>query len=205
MSEIDILFFDVGGVCLTNGWDADARRAASRHFSLDFEDVEARHHTLAEAFERGDCGLEAYLAEVVFHRARPFTREAVIAFMQAQSRPHPSSLSLIRRLASENLYRLAAINNESRELNRYRIDAFGLGTIFSAFFSSCYLGVLKPDPRIYQLALEVMHAAPSRCLFIDDREENVAGAQAVGMRAIHVSGPGRLAAALRAAGTTLGP
>ncbi len=204
MSEIDILFFDVGGVCLTNGWDADARRAASRHFSLDLEDVEARHHTLVEAFERGDCG-SRHLAEVVFHRARPFTREAVIAFMQAQSRPHPSSLSLIRRLASENLYRLAAITNESRELNHYRIDAFGLGTIFSAFFNSCYLGVPKPDPRIDQLALEVMHAAPSRCLFIDDREENVAGAQAVGIRRSTSPEPGRLAAALSAAGITLGP
>ena len=44
--------------------------------------------------------------------------------MQAQSRPHHSVLSLIRQLASAGSYRLATINNESRDLNRYRIDTF---------------------------------------------------------------------------------
>lgn len=40
-------------------------------------------------------------------------------------------------------------------------NTFGLGTLFSAFFSSCYLGVRKPDPRIYQIALDVMQADPA--------------------------------------------
>ena len=85
----------------------------------------------------------------------------------------------------------------------YRIDTLGLRAIFSAFFSSCYLGVRKPNPRIYEIALDVMRAEPAASLFVDDREENVAGARAVGLRAIHAPEPGRLVEYLRAAGVTI--
>ncbi|MPZ21064.1 MAG: HAD-IA family hydrolase [Luteitalea sp.] len=82
---------------------------------------------------------------------------------------------------------MSRINNESRELNRYRIDTFRLRDIFCAFFSSCYLGVRKPDARIYEIALDVMQAEPATSLFVDDREENVEAARALGMPTIHVT------------------
>ena len=203
MSGIVTIFFDVGGVCLTNGWDTGARQSAARHFSLDLEELEARHQPLADAFERGEQSLNGYLDDVVFHRPRPFGRDAFTRFMEAQSQPHRQVLSLVRRLASAGTYRLATINNESRELNRYRIDAFQLREIFSVFFSSCYLGVRKPARRIYEIALDVMQAAPATSLFVDDREENVKGAQSLGMHAIHVTDLRGLAGQLLAAGVAV--
>lgn len=203
MTRRATLFFDVGGVCLTNGWDTDARRAAAAHFVLDVEELEGRHQPLADAFERGELSLDAYLDNVVFHRERTFSRDAFRAFMRSRSQPHRASLSVIARLASGGRYRLATINNESREMNRYRIDTFGLGQMFSAFFSSCYLGVRKPDARIYAIAIDVMQAEPATSLFVDDREENVAGALAVGLRAIHAPEPGRLVEYLRDAGVEI--
>src|SRR5689334_20351284 len=203
MARLDTLFFDVGGVCLTNGWDTDARLAAASHFALDVEQMEGRHQSSADGFERGELSLEAYLDHVVFHRPRPFSRDAFVAFMRSRSQPHRAALSVIRRIASRGLYRMATINNESREMNRYRIDTFGLDKLFSAFFSSCYLGVRKPDGRIYDIALDVMRAERETSLFVDDREENVAGARAVGLRAIHAPYPGRLAEYLRDAGVRI--
>ena len=66
MTRIDTLFFDVGGVCLTNGWDTDARLAAASHFVLDVEETEDRHQALADGFERGELSLDAYLDHVSF-------------------------------------------------------------------------------------------------------------------------------------------
>lgn len=203
VTRLDTLFFDIGGVCLTNGWDTDARLAAAAHFVLDVEETEDRHQARADGFERGQLSLDAYLDHVVFHRDRTFSRDAFIAFMRSRSEPHSASLSVIGRLASDRLYRLATINNESREVNRYRIETFGLGQIFSEFFSSCYLGVRKPDARIYKIALEVMQADREASLFVDDREENVAGAEAVGLRALHAPEPGRLVEYLRDAGVEI--
>ena len=61
MTRLDTLFFDVGGVCLTNGWDTDARLAAASHFALDVGETEDRHQALADGFERGELSLDAYL------------------------------------------------------------------------------------------------------------------------------------------------
>lgn len=200
MNRIDTIFFDVGGVLLTNGWDTGIRRSAALHFSLDVDELEERHQRLAGALECGERSLNEYLDQVVFHRRRSFSCDAVTAFIRAQSQPHGSNLSLLRGLASGGRQRLATINNESRDLNRYRIDTFRLGDIFQAFFSSCYLSVRKPDPRIYEMALDVLQAEPATSLFVDDREENVAAARALNMPAIHLRDPRDLAERLREAG-----
>jgi putative hydrolase of the HAD superfamily len=120
--------------------------------------------------------------------------------MQAQSAPFPETIDLARALARTGRYRLMTINNESEELNRHRLDRFGLRDIFSAFFSSCWLGVLKPGRRIYQLALAMSQAAPELSVFIDDRERNLEPARDLGMRVIRYTDAPQLRADLAALG-----
>jgi len=55
---------------------------------------------------------------------------------------------------------------------------------FDAIIVSAEEGVIKPDPGIYRVALERLAVAPEETLFIDDVEENVVGARAVGMQAL---------------------
>ncbi len=81
---------------------------------------------------------------------------------------------------------MATLNNESRELNDYRIDRFGLGSLFDVFFSSGYTGRRKPDPEAYRFALELAHRDPEETLLLDDRPENVAAAAGLGLRTILV-------------------
>ena len=60
---------------------------------------------------------------------------------------------------------------------------------FDAIIVSAEEGVIKPHPRIYRLALERLGVAPQEALFIDDVEENVVGARAVGMHALRFESP----------------
>jgi putative hydrolase of the HAD superfamily len=76
------------------------------------------------------------------------------------------------------------INNESAELNQYRLELFGLRDIFITFFSSCWVGTLKPARRIYEAALAMSQAEAADSVFIDDRERNLEPARALGMRTI---------------------
>ena len=76
MTRLDTLFFDIGGVRLTNGWDTDARLAAASHFVLDVEKTEDRHQALAEGFERRERSRDACLDHVVVLRERTFSRGA---------------------------------------------------------------------------------------------------------------------------------
>ncbi len=196
MSEITGLFWDVGGVILTNGWDHASREKAVAQFHLDSEDYRDRHELTFPALETGQMTLDEYLQRTIFYRSRPFTREQFKEFMFAQSREYPETRAVLRALARSGKYRLATINNELLELNQYRIERFNLREDFSAFFSSCYLGVRKPDERIYRIALQVTQCDPKRSVFIDDRPPNVEGAQKTAMNTIHYQNVQQLRAAL---------
>jgi putative hydrolase of the HAD superfamily len=205
MADVTALFWDVGGVILTNGWDRAARCAAAEKFDLDWEDFQDRHELASPAFEIGRISLDTYLTRTVFYRKRPFTREEFTAFMFAQSQELPESRSVVSALAQAGRYFLGVINNEALELNLRRIEEFNLRREFKAFFSSCFVGIRKPDEGIYRLALEVTQRAPGECLFIDDRDLNLECARQLGFRTILFKNATQLRSDLASNGVTLAP
>jgi putative hydrolase of the HAD superfamily len=204
MGEVTALFWDVGGVILSNGWDRAARAEAAKKFGLDWEDFQDRHELASPAFETGQITLDTYLQRTVFYRKRAFTREEFIAFIFAQSEEFPESRAILSALAQTRKYLLATINNEPRELNIRRIEQFNLRRDFEAFFSSCFVHIRKPDEAIYRLALEVTQRRPEECLFIDDRALNLECARQMGMRTIHFENAAQLRQDLQANGVTVG-
>lgn len=193
------VFFDIGGVLGTNGWDSEQRAEAARLYDLGSE-FEPRHREIVGDWELGRISADEYLDIAVFYEPRPFSRADFLACMREQSRPDAESIALARRLAGAGEVRLFTLNNESAELNQYRIEKFGLQDIFDAFLSSCWLGVRKPTQRIYTVALAIAQAPPEQSLFIDDRPQNLAPAAARGMHTILYQDPEQLAAALQRSG-----
>jgi putative hydrolase of the HAD superfamily len=183
--EISTIFFDIGGVILTNGWDRDARREAAQAFRLDWEDFQDRHDLSFPAFDAGQITLNQYLDRTLFYRPRSFTREEFTAFMFAQSKEYPDTRAILSALARTGKYLIGAINNEPLELNQYRIEAFQLRHDLQVFFSSCYLNARKPEETIYRIALEVTQRAPESCVFIDDRALNLENPRRLGMNVVH--------------------
>lgn len=184
MANISTLFWDNGGVILTNGWDRTSRREAVEKFHLDWADFEDRHELMLDAFEKGQITLDEYLRRTVFYRERPFTLDEFKRFMFLQSQPLAESLEVIGQLASGRKYLMAALNNESLEINEYRIKSFHLRDYFEAFFSSCYLGLRKPGAEIYMKALNITQRDPAECILIDDRDLNLECARELGMNTI---------------------
>jgi putative hydrolase of the HAD superfamily len=204
MPEVSLLLWDVGGVLLSNGWDEAARRAAMVRFGLNREEFERRHRAVEDAFETGQLGWEGYLAATVFYEPRPFSPEEFRAFMFEWSREHPAAIATARALRTRGEHVMAALNNESRDLNEYRIRTFGLTDVFHVFFSSCYTGRRKPDPDAFRYALQFLQREPEETLFLDDRPENVAAAARLGLRTLLVRDPGRLSEELAGAGVVSG-
>jgi putative hydrolase of the HAD superfamily len=200
--KLSLLLWDVGGVLLSDGWDHRSRSEAITHFGLDLAEFERRHARVDADFETGRLDWNGYLDATVFYEPRPFSREEFREFVRAQSRPYPEAIATARAIRNAGRYRMAVLNNESRELNEYRIRTFGLGTIFDDFFSSCYTGQLKPAPEAYRLALSVTQHAADESLFLDDRAENVEAAARLGLRTLRVDDPGRLREALSLIGVS---
>ncbi|MGD0267670.1 MAG: HAD family phosphatase [Candidatus Sulfotelmatobacter sp.] len=188
MSEIRAIFWDVGGVLLSNAWDHTERLAALEHFHLDEKEFHARHEMVVSSFERGKISLDEYLDHTVFYRDRPFSRDDFRNFMFSLSEPMPEVLAFAGALAASGKYFMGTINNESRELNLHRIEKFGLRKIFQLFVSSCFVGLRKPESGIYRLATEITQINPEECCFIDDRALNLECAAKLGMRTIQMQG-----------------
>jgi len=198
--RINAIFWDVGGVLLTNGWDRAQREKALEQFHLDREEFNDRHEMLVSSFERGKISLDEYLDRTIFYRSRPFTRDEFRQFMFALSQPKSDELALAQELSRSRKYLMSTINNESRELNLYRIEKFGLREIFDIFISSCFVGLRKPEKDIYRLALEVTQKAPAQCCFIDDRDLNLESAEKLGMQTIRMQTAEQLRQELRKLG-----
>ena len=192
MAEVTTLFFDLGGVLLTNGWDRNSRRHCVESLGLDYEEFADRHEFVSDAFETGRMTIDEYLDRTIFYRDRSFTRGDFQERMAAESQAYPESMAVVEALASSGSYLLATLNNESRELNQVRIDRFELTRYFTVFLSSGFLGVKKPDQAIYQLALQIIQRRPGECVFIDDRDLNLECAVTEGMHTIHYETPAQL-------------
>jgi len=182
--QIKALFFDIGGVLLTNGWDLPARKRAARIFHLDWADMEERHHLTFEAHEQGKITLDQYLSLVVFHRKRPFTRAEFRRFIFAESKPYPEMLELAARLKARHGLKIAVVSNEARDINAHRIRKFRLDRFVDFFVSSCFVQLRKPDAAIFRLALDLAQVAAHQVVYVENTAMFVQVAEGLGIRGI---------------------
>ena len=185
---IETLFWDLGGVLLTNGWDKGQRMEVLGRLGVDlaaYEDVHDRENWF---WERG-----LITAKEFFNRTVILPNPQLdLTFEQmwpevcgASAVLHAEVVALVRGLHDgERSFRMATLNNESRELNEYRLSTFGLGRCFDYFLCSGYLHEMKPDAAIYRAAIEISGRPAATGLFVDDKAENCAAARSAGMNAI---------------------
>ena len=193
MFPFDVILFDVGGVLLTNGWDRCERFTVLDRFHLDHAEFEARHMGPYDAWERDAINAREYLDATVFYEQRSFTHEDFLEAIFSVSKPLPNgAIGILQQLAASGKCMLGTLNNEAREPNNYRFQRYELRQCIEVAFSSCYVGLRKPEPAIYRRALDILGRPGERVLFIDDRQENVAGAEAAGMKGLCFSGADNL-------------
>lgn len=185
---VKFLFFDIGGILLTNGWGHESRQEAARLFNLDYKELSDLHTFIFNVYEAGSVDLDEYLDTVIFNHPRDFTREDFKNFIFEQSKELPDMLAWLKEWKKDCGFRIISINNEGKELNDYRIKKFKLHDCFDAFVSSCEVGIRKPDPAIFRLAMGIAMAQPQECVYFDDRKMFALAAQKLGIKAYqHIS------------------
>lgn len=184
-SQVKVVFFDVGGVLLSNGWGHESRQKAAKVFGLNYDELDVLHNFIYNVYEIGRISLDDYLDTVVFNHPREFTKNEFKNFMFVQSKELPDMLQWLIKWKQGCGFRIISINNEGRELNDYRIEKFGLHQCFDAFISSGEVGMRKPDPGIYRLALGIAQVKPENCVYFDDRSMLVQEAQKLGIHSFH--------------------
>lgn len=184
--KIRVIFSDIGGVLLSNGWEYQSRQKFANQYQIDFEEMEIAHRSMFSVYEMGKYSLEEYLAATVFQKSHDFSMEEVKQFMFHESHQLPDMLPwMIDFKKNHPAIKFISINNEAKELNTYRINHFKLHELFDAFVSSGEVGMRKPDPDIFRLALGIAQVQPKECVFIDDRKTLTDAASKLGMNTVH--------------------
>ena len=205
-SSIRTLFWDMGGVILTNGWDLQQRTRVLGRLGVDLERYEEAHEQANGSWERGLIDAEEFFLRTVL-RLNPkldLTFDVLWPQVCAESKVlHPECLDMLAEMKGAGRLRLATLNNESCELNEYRLDAFKLRSLFDYFVCSAYVHEMKPMSGIYKSAIDISGFRAATALLIDDKEENCAAARALGMQAIVFESPAQLGRALAGVGICL--
>jgi putative hydrolase of the HAD superfamily len=179
---IEALFLDVGGVLGTNGWGRDSRKLACQKFNLEEAEVDERHRMTFDAYEIGKLTLPQYLERTVFYKPRDFSQQEFIDFMISRSQPYPDMIEFIKAIKLKYSLKVSVVSNEGRELTLHRVEHFGLRDFVDAFVFSCFAHFRKPDPDIFNLALNISLHSPERILYVDDRSLFVEVAQSMGLK-----------------------
>ena len=188
METIKILFLDIGGVLLSDGWNYTSREEATKKFGLEPIQFQKDHSVAFPLFENGKLSLDQYLESVIFNVERNFSKKEFTDFMFSRTSQLPDFLPWLINWKKETGIKIFSINNEGKEFNDYRIQTFKLHDCFDAFISSCEVGVSKPDPAIFKLALGIAQVEAKNCLYFDDRAIHVAIAKQMGLNAhVHQS------------------
>ncbi len=183
-SSINVLYLDIGGVLLTNGWGHQSRQKAAEKFGFDYNTMNELNSIAFDIYESGKMSLDDYLDTVLFYEPRNFSKEDFKQFMYSESKPLPQLLEwLIAWKQRHPQVKIFSINNEPKELHQYRVETYQLRRLFDGFICSCDVRLRKPDPQIYTLALAIAAATPEECIYIDDREVLVRAGAKCGLQA----------------------
>jgi epoxide hydrolase-like predicted phosphatase len=201
MIKIEAVVFDFGGV-LATFYRADLFRALEERLGME-------PGSLSEILWRSSdwrlAEVGAISDEEYWRRTGPRlglqTAQAIREFQRdlfGDIQPDPRMVELVRWLRGR--YRTGLLSNASDALPQALGERYDLDGLFDVVLVSAMVGLAKPDPAIYRLALERLGSAPGATVFVDDYEPNVDAAAVLGIQAIHFQGYEALVPALRQRG-----
>lgn len=181
---IKAFIFDFGGV-LVRTEDHSPRHAWDERLGLPVGSVErAVHHS--------DIWIQAQLGRITYRAY--WEGVAEILYMNKGDIPELRHdyfsgdrlnyrlVALIRELREQG-HPIALLSNESVEL-RDRLRELELIDLFDHILVSAEIGMMKPDPTAFRVALQALQAPPQHVMFVDDALPNIRGAQQLGINAI---------------------
>ena len=180
---ISTILFDADGVLqsIEPGWEQEMTsflgpRAATDGPAFLYEIFVAERPTMTGRTD---------FADAVSAVLRRFDVSASVDAVLAPSTrivPDTTMIEAVQDLRGAGLQCCLATNQQSRRAAVMRAN-LGYDQVFDRQFYSCDLGLAKPDPAYFAAIAEVLGADPASILFVDDNEENVAGARTAGLRA----------------------
>jgi len=186
--SIRAIFFDYGGVIARTEFQAPRQHLAER-LGMEYEDLENLVFAGPSSVKAslGEISDKEHWAEVTKRLRRPAAEmEAIREEFFAGDVVDREIVAYLHSLKPH--YHVGLISNAWPDLRDYIISQ-KFEDAFHHMVISGEVGVMKPEAKIYQIALEQAGVSPNEAVFVDDFYENIEGCQVVGMHGIHFRDP----------------
>jgi len=180
---VKAVIFDLAGVVLLTVKGTFNSLLAER-LGVRLEDVvRVMSDPVNDQWDFGEIGDDEFFEHLLTELKEPLEKKAILAkFVIDDFYVDQELLTYIREL--HKTYTTALLTNFPAHLHDYMKTAWRVDGAFDHIIASCDVKLLKPDPRMYQAALERINLKPEETVFIDDREVNVKAAEALGIKGI---------------------
>ena len=200
--QYKLVIFDLGGVVVEVESDRLVHQV-SQLIGRSFEDVHnaVYHEELLLPFELGKISAKAYYEGLKKKLKLRWTYEQ---FVQAWNNIFTENTDVTRMMQRlRKRHKLAALSNTNvLHLEHIKTSLPSLSVI-EDWIASCDVGLRKPDPKIYFLALERSGMLPREAVYIDDRPELVDAGRSIGLTGIRFDNSRQLEQDLQALGLNL--
>jgi epoxide hydrolase-like predicted phosphatase len=185
---IKAVFFDLGGVIVRTEYQAP-RQHLAENLGMEYEDLEKLVFAgpSGQQASVGEISTEEHWAQVTKRLRRPASETQSIrdAFF-AGDVVDRELIDYIRSLRPK--YKTGLISNAWPDLRDYIVKQ-KFDDAFDTMVISAEVGVMKPEAKIYQIALDQAGVSPNETIFVDDFIENIEGCEELGMHGIHFRNP----------------
>lgn len=201
---IDTVIFDLGGVLIDWNPRYLYRKLISDEQAMERFLREICHGEWNETLDRGRPFAEGVAELAALHPDEaPLIQAYFHRWPEMLGGALDETVSVLRELHASRSYRLLALSNWSAETFPVAERRFDFFRLFEAILLSGQEGMTKPDPRFFALLTDRHGISPSRSVFIDDAERNIAAARELGFQVIHFTDQNSLRSELSVLGITL--
>ena len=191
----------MGGVLISDPWKLTAKKLrrecgvdATKSYSLMTE-----YSKLLDLGQLTLYGLwrrlsDSLVTEISYSRFRRF-------FLDESFVKIPEVWDAVRWVRLSTGFSVFALSNMSEPAWTYLRERYDIGSLFDGVTLSCRCGIMKPDPRIFRLALKRARRGAHESIFLDDSEENVTAATSIGLMAHRAGSPAATARFVRSLAT----
>jgi epoxide hydrolase-like predicted phosphatase len=186
---IHAVFFDLGGVLLRTADFSPREQLAKR---LGMKRLELEEFIFGgesgDRAQKGEISVRQHWANLAahLHYSLKEVKDLVDEFF-ANDELDLALLDYVRYLHKN--YKTALLSNAWDDLRQVIAERWHFEDAFDDMIISSDVGMVKPDPRIFRLAVERLGVEPNQAVFVDDMQRNVEGAKSVGLRAIWFQNP----------------
>ena len=198
--SIKVVIFDMGGV-LVRTEDKAPRAALGLRFGKTYTEMDgivfANKSSLRAS--RGEISARKHMLSVMRALDLPETDEAIDTFVDEFFLGDIVDEEIIDYLQSlRPRYQTVLLSNAWDNLRKILVTTWKIADAFDEIFISAEMGIMKPNPKIYEMVLEKLDVPPEETVFIDDFIQNIEAARKLGMHGIHFQDKDAAMAELRA-------